>query len=228
MSGATFDITYGDSSFSRGTVGTDDVDIGGVTVTKQAIGLPTSVAASFASDTASDGLVGLAFSKLNTIQPQQQKTFFANAMNNLALPLFSANLKKDAAGSYEFGKIDTTAFKGNLANVSVDASNGFWQFDSPQFQVGNGAVQANNGSGIAIADTGTTLMLVDDAVVNAYYAQVTGAQFDAQSGGVVFPCNAALPDLSVAFGANHMATIPGNLNNFTEIGTDTTTGQACE
>lgn len=227
MTGSTFDITYGDASFSRGTVGTDTVDIGGITATAQAIGLPTQVSASFAQDTLSDGLVGLAFSTLNTIQPQQQKTFFANVMNDLAQPLFTANFKKNAAGSYEFGNIDTTSFKGALANVSIDSSNGFWQFNQKSFSIGNGAVQANNGSGTAIADTGTTLMLVDDAIVNAYYSEVAGAQFDANSGGVVFPCDSAQPDLNVAFN-DQMVTIPGTFNNFTEIGTDTQTGEACE
>jgi hypothetical protein len=73
MQGASFSISYGDGSGAAGNVGTDTVNIGGATVTSQAIELATAVSASFVSDTKSNGLVGLAFSKLNTVKPTQQK-----------------------------------------------------------------------------------------------------------------------------------------------------------
>jgi hypothetical protein len=229
LNGATFNITYGDSSFSEGTVGLDTVDIGGATVTQQAIGLPTVVAASFVSDTSSNGLVGLAFSALNTIQPQQQKTFFANVVSDLAEPVFTANLKHGVAGAYEFGKVDSTQFSGSLTQIPVDSSRGFWEFASTQIAVGSGQAQTvPGGSGTAIADTGTSLLIVDDGVVQAYYSQVTGAQNSAQAGGVVFPCNSTLPSLSVAIGDSYMAVIDGSLMNFSNAGTDSQTGEQCE
>ena len=61
-------------------------------------------------------------------------------------------------------------------------------------------------------------MLVDDSVVQLYYGQVAGAQFDAQSGGVVFPCDSSLPDLQIAVGDSYMATISGDLMNFSSAG----------
>lgn len=229
LDGATFNITYGDSSFAQGTVGIDTVDIGGATVTQQAIGLPTNVAASFVSDTSSNGLVGLAFSALNTIQPQQQKTFFANVVGDLAQPVFTANLKHGVAGAYEFGNVDSTQFTGSLAQIPVDSSNGFWEFTSTQIAVGNSQAQAvQGGSGTAIADTGTSLLIVDDAVVEAYYSQVTGAQNSASAGGVVFPCTSTLPSLSLAIGDSYMAVIDGSLLNFSSAGPDQQTGESCE
>jgi hypothetical protein len=229
LNGATFNITYGDGSFSEGTVGLDTVDIGGATVVKQAIGLPTTVAASFISDTSSNGLVGLAFSTLNTIQPQQQKTFFANVVNDLAQPVFTANLKHGVAGAYEFGKVDSTQFTGSLTQIPVDSSRGFWEFTSTQIAVGNTQAQTvQGGSGTAIADTGTSLLIVDDGVVTAYYSQVTGAQNSASAGGVVFPCTSTLPSLSVAVGDAYMAVIDGSLMNFSSAGTDQETGEQCE
>ena len=98
VSGATFDISYGDGSFANGPVGTDQVDIGGATVQAQTIGLPNNVSTSFVDDTASNGLLGLAFSSLNTVQPNQAKTFFDNAAGNLSQQVFTANLRSNSTG----------------------------------------------------------------------------------------------------------------------------------
>jgi Eukaryotic aspartyl protease len=205
------------------------VNIGGATVTSQAIGLPTQVASSFASDTASNGLVGLAFSTLNTVRPTQQKTFFANVSPLLSSPVFTANLQHGTAGAYEFGNVDSTQFQGQLATVPIDSTTGFWQFTSQSIAVGNGQPQTvQGGTGTAIADTGTSLLIVDPAVVSAYWSQVDGAMNSATAGGVVFPCNSALPDLSLAIGDSYMANISGSLMNFAQAGTDSQSGQACE
>lgn len=225
MQGSTFNISYGDGSFSRGPVVTDVVDIGGATVDKQAIGIPNTVSRSFTEDVHSNGLVGLGFSKINTIKPQKQKTFFDNVLPDLSQPVFTASLKAGVAGAYEFGNIDTTQFQGELTTVRVDTTRGFWQFGSVQFAVGNDAPQtASTGSGTAIADTGTSLMLMDDEIVDAYYAKVDGSRLSAAIGGFVFPCNSALPDLKVAIGDTYMATVSGKLMNFAQAGTDSQTG----
>lgn len=66
VDGAAWKISYGDGSGAAGTVGTDTVTIGGVTVENQTVELANKVSQSFVQDTNTDGLVGLAFSKLNT------------------------------------------------------------------------------------------------------------------------------------------------------------------
>lgn len=221
LRGSTFDISYGDGSFSRGPVVADTVDIGGMTVDKQAIGVPDTVSDSFIEDVHSSGLIGLGFSKINTIKPQKQKTFFDNVLPDLAQPVFTASLRSGVAGAYEFGNIDRTQFQGELTTVPVDTTRGFWQFDSTKFAVGNDSTQtASGGSGTAIADTGTSLMLMDDAIVEAYYANVKGAHKSRRSDGIVFDCDASLPDLKVAVGENYMATISGKLMNFARAAPD--------
>lgn len=225
LTGSTFNISYGDGSFASGPVGVDTVDIGGSTVDAQAIGLPNVVSDSFITNTASNGLVGLAFSQLNTIKPQAQKTFFDNVMADLTQPVFTAQLLSSATGSYEFGKIDKTLFKGQLQTAAVDSSNGFWQVSSTSAAVSGQKI--NIAGGTAILDTGTSLMLVADEMVVGYWNQVQGAQLNQQAGGVIFPCNAQLPDLQVAIG-NNLATVDGANMNFANVGTDTQTGQDCK
>ncbi|RQM05157.1 hypothetical protein DH86_00003161 [Scytalidium sp. 3C] len=224
LQGARFSISYGDGSDAEGAVGTDTVNIGGATVTSQAVEIATAVSSSFVQDTANSGLVGLAFSKLNTVQPQQQKTFFDNVIPDLEEPVLTADLRHDAVGAYEFGTIDTTKFSGELSWADVNTTNGFWQFSSSSFAIGDGQVTQLPAEGQAIADTGTTLMLVDPNIVNAYYSQVSGAVNDQQAGGVTFPCDSDLPDLSVDIGGNYQAVIPGSLINFTQVSGNTCFG----
>ncbi|KAI1801774.1 penicillopepsin [Daldinia bambusicola] len=223
MQGASFQISYGDGSGAAGNVGVDTVDIGGATVTQQAVEMATAVSRSFVEDTNNNGLLGLAFSQLNTIQPAPQKTFFDNVKSSLAEPLFTADLRSQAAGAYEFGRVDTSKFTGEMTWVPVNTTDGFWQFTSEKFAVNGGTPQTSTAGAQAIADTGTTLLLADPAVAEAYYAQVDGAVNDEQQGGFTFPCDAKMPDLQLDVGGN-MATVKGTDINFAQVDEQTCFG----
>ena len=60
----------------------------------------------------------------------------------------------------------------------------------------------------AIVDTGTTLLLVPNDVLEAYYSQVKGAKNSKKDQGWIYPCTATLPDLYISVG-NYNALIPG-------------------
>ncbi|KAI3340849.1 eukaryotic aspartyl protease [Ustulina deusta] len=216
LTGELWDISYGDGSSSGGNVYLDTVSIGGITVENQAVESATNVSLAFTQRPETDGLVGLAFSTLNTVKPNQQSTFFDNAMRDLAAPLFTANLRASEPGNYNFGFIDTTEFTGQITYVPVNTSAGFWQFTSQGFKVGDSAV-TTAATHQAIADTGTTLMLVPSDIAAAYYAQIPGAVNAVQTaGGYVFPCSATLPNYTALIGP-YQAVIPGEFINFAPV-----------
>lgn len=344
MSGYTWQISYGDGSSSSGDVYTDTVTIGNLTVSSQAVEAATTVSSEFTSDTEISGLVGLAFSSINTVSPKAQNTFFANAMASLDQPVFTANLKHDTDGSYNFGYIDSTAYTGeiyyaDLYNVSAEYS-GYWTFQSSGYAVGDGSTTSSTGTsgstgtspaagastttassvspgssaggfpggygggdpgfgsggggfgsygssdedtssdeslinwfdwfkGLArrgevkarsapptrqhagsavssssssssssstkkrdvsltsatitgIADTGTTLLMLPDEVVSAYYSQVSGAEDSETEGGYVFSCDQTLPDFTFAVGSGQI-TVPGDYINWSPVDEQGTT-----
>jgi hypothetical protein len=180
-------------------------------VTGQAVEKAKKVSSAFISDS-SDGLVGLAFSSINTVSPTQQSTFFDNAQSSLSSPLFAAYLPYNANGAYDFGYLDTSKYSGTIRYASVDDSNGFWEFPSTSYKVGSTTHSMSGFTGIA--DTGTTLILMGDSAVTAYYAQVSGASYDSSQGGYTFPCSATLPTFSFRIGSTYYATIPASLMNF--------------
>lgn len=103
--------------------------------------------------------------------------------------------------------------------MPVNSSAGFWQFTSQGFSVGNAA--AVSAPHEAIADTGTTLLLLPQEIADAYYSQVQGAVNDVRgAGGYVFPCSAELPDYTAMIGS-HQAVIPGDFINFAPVDGDT-------
>jgi hypothetical protein len=208
--GGSWKIQYGDGSTASGTVGFDNVDIGGAVVQKQCVELADHVATSFLQQPDTDGLLGLGFSSINQVQPQQQKTFFENIMGDLEQPLFTADLEDNNSGTYEFGTIDSSKFQGQIQYTDVQNADGFWGVESKSYTVG-GTQHSCQTCSPTIMDTGTSLLLMDADVVKNYYSQVSGAQFSNVNGGYEFPCGTSLPDFGVAIGS-YVATIKGKFS----------------
>jgi aspergillopepsin I len=213
LQGYTWNITYGDGSSSSGNVYTDTVTVGGVSVTGQAVELAEEISEQFIEDTDSDGLLGLAFSSINTVEPNHQTTFFDTAISEgvLAANVFTADLVAGAPGSYDFGFIDASKYTGSIAYTDIDTSNGFWEFTGTGYAIGTASFKSSSID--AIADTGTTLILLDDSIVDAYYKKVSGASYDDSQGGYVFSCSATLPSFTLGIGSYH-AIIPGTYMNY--------------
>ena len=79
---------------------------------------------------------------------------------------------------YTFGYIDEDVVQSTGAQIyytPIDSSNGFWQFPSISYSINGHVYQVSGNS--AIADTGTTLALVDDQTCQNVYASILGAKF---------------------------------------------------
>jgi hypothetical protein len=70
---STWRIKYGDGSTASGIVGTDQVDLGGLLLREQTVELAKVLSPQFTSGVG-DGLLGLAFGRLNTVKPHKAKT----------------------------------------------------------------------------------------------------------------------------------------------------------
>jgi aspergillopepsin I len=212
LAGYSWSITYGDQSSASGDVYKDFVVVGGVKASAQAVEAASQISQQFVNDKNNDGLLGLAFSSINTVKPKSQTTFFDTVKGQLDSPLFAVTLKHNAPGTYDFGFVDKNKYTGSLTYAQVDSSQGFWSFTADGYKIGS----KSGGSIQGIADTGTTLLLLPDNVVSDYYGQVSGAQQDSSAGGYTVPCSAQLPDFTVTIGS-YNAVVPGSLINYAPL-----------
>lgn len=211
MAGSTWQISYGDGSSASGTVVTDTLKIGGIAINNQAIECANQLSSSFQSG-AGDGLLGLAMGNINTVQPQRVQTPVENMITQKDIAanskLFTAYLgswrdaNEDDKGQsfYTFGYIDPAVLQHSNATEPywtplVDPQQGFWKFASTSVVI-NGKTTTRGGN-TAIADTGTTLALVDDATCDAIYAAIPKAKYDSTNQGWVFPTSTTAENLPV-------------------------------
>jgi hypothetical protein len=211
----TFLISYDDGSSASGSVFFDKVAVGGLMVASQAVESAREVSDDFTYDSATSGVFGLAFSSINEVSPTPQKTWFDNIKNSLNAPLFTANLKKSAPGQYGFGFIDTTAYKGTITYTPVQPADGYWQFSGSGYAIGSRPFVTKRLN--AIADTGTTLLLLPQAIVKAYWATVVGARYDSDQEGYIFPCKVTLPAFTFGIGI-YRGVVPGTYLNYVSVG----------
>ncbi|PMD41001.1 acid protease [Hyaloscypha variabilis F] len=214
--GLSWSILYGDDSSAYGNVWIDKVCLGKACFANQAVETAQDVSAEFIQDPNTDGLLGLAFSSLNTVTPTPQLTWFDNMASSLIEPLFTVNLKHKKPGSYNFGYIDPHQFSGSIGWTPVDPSQGFWTFNLTGYGVGKTVSLQEVDQ--TIADTGTTLLFLPDEPVNTYYSAVVGAFLDEENTGLeIFPCGAKLPDFAFSVG-EYTGVIPGNYMNYSTTG----------
>lgn len=209
--GQTWQISYGDGSTASGNVYFDIVKVGATTVTSQAVELAQTISPQFEADVDNDGILGLAMDSLNQVYPDLVRTFFSNAIPTLASPLFTANLKKGKPGNFNFGYINKSEYTGSITYVPITTVNGFWEFNSSGYAIGNSAFVSASIDGIA--DTGTTVVYLPPAIVSAYYTKVSGAKYVSTQGGYTFPCSATTPSLTLGIGS-YKTVIPGSYLNY--------------
>jgi hypothetical protein len=179
-------------------------------VEAQTIELADRMSNSLVRQNGTHGLFGLAFSSLNTITPTPANTPLDNMIAQKDIPaeqsLFTAYL-----GSYKdvndpdkgesfftFGGIDQSVVQATgqeITYVPVDNSRGFWEINNPSFAI-NGRVFGTEGN-TAIADTGTTLMLLSDTVCQTIYNSIPGAIYSRDAQGWLIPASVTLEELPI-------------------------------
>ncbi|KAK1760581.1 aspartic peptidase domain-containing protein [Echria macrotheca] len=211
----TWKITYGDGSSASGDVGTDVVSIGGLSIKDQAVELAKTMSQQF-SEGSGDGLLGLAFPKINTImsngQADPQPTPVTNMISQSDIPkeaelftsCFYSSRDEGKESFYTFGWIDQDLVKASgqeIAWTDIDNSEGFWMFPSESATIAGRKITLSGNK--AIADTGTTLALVSDEVCDALYKQIKGATYSDKDQGYLIPKSISaddLPEFSIAVG----------------------------
>ncbi|KAL7934953.1 aspartic peptidase domain-containing protein [Trichoderma chlorosporum] len=213
QNGLSWLIKYGDGSSANGIVYKDRVQIGDTFFDQQSIESAIQVSDDISDDTFSSGLLGAASSAGNTVRPTKQKTYLENIKDQLAKPLFTANLKKGKPGNYNFGYINASEYTGDIQYAAINPKGPLWEISVSGYRVGSDETKYVARVWNAIADTGTTLLLAPTDIVNAYYAQVNGSMMNSDAGMMVVPCAAKLPDFVFGLG-KYRGIIPGTYMNY--------------
>ncbi|EEA25071.1 hypothetical protein TMatcc_006713 [Talaromyces marneffei ATCC 18224] len=221
MPGYDWFSTTGDQTTLRGRVFQDLVKIGHLSYPNQAIqvvDIITPRSAMYNPNQPQDGIFGLAFSSMNCVRPTKQKTFFANIKRFLNAPLFAFCLKHRTPSTIDFGWIDSRKYKGQIVWTDVNKRYRFWNISIDGFSIGRDPSSSIPFS--AIVDTGSSINLLPEYIVNQYYKRIPDSYKSTQHGGYIFPCTqtSIIPDFSLKIG-QYIAVTPGQLLKFSSNGT---------
>ena len=96
----------------------------------------------------------------------------------------------------------------------MSTKRGLWEFNASGYQIGTQGFVASSMD--AIADTGTTLLFLPQAVVQAYYAGVAGGYYEASVQAYIFPCSSKLPTFTFGLGS-YRGVVPGTYMNYGQL-----------
>ncbi|OGM46889.1 aspartic endopeptidase (AP1) [Aspergillus bombycis] len=215
-------VSYVDGSSVSGSIGTEDITIGGVAFKTQPVQLAKTMSSMFTQFSA-DGVLGLAFGHIN--HPQQDIKALAERLSTGDDLEQSAKLFTAKFGSwgdsdvkkpfYTFGSIDEDAVRycgHDVHHTPIDNSQGYWMLESPSTTVGENAI--NRSENKAIVDTDAALTLLDDQTCQAIYDSIPGAFYDSESQGFLIPSDVnvdQLPVVQLAVGEKSFAMLKKSL-----------------
>lgn len=206
-----------DGTAAYGIVYQDTIQFGNSTVENATVQSAQTMAARFETDVQMSGIMGLAKSLRNNIEPPMP-TFMDMLTPLLESPVFTVDLKKNATGQFEFGRIDMTKASDNITWLDSASRSPHWDvtFDLTSWVVPGQVWWYHQFS--ATIDTGTTLMFLPSPLASRYWYNVPGMRPGMELGSAyTFPCANAkhLPDLLFKLpGTEHVLTIPGYYLNY--------------
>ena len=101
-----------------------------------------------------------------------------------------------------------------MTYVTVNSANGFWEFTRNSYTVRSDAFVSLSID--AVADTGTTLFLLPQHVITAYYKKVAGAIYCSLQGGYIFTYATTPPSITLGSGT-YKAAVPGSYLNYAPV-----------
>jgi cathepsin D len=193
-----FTLQYGSGDVS-GMIYNDTVSIGGITATSQ------TILAANVSDEAFFGqmnaLVGLSFASVSTTgnSPLVQTL---RSEGRLPSPVFGFKLN-DTGSELSFGSLNKKLYKGKPTYVPVSGDK-YWQVEFEKMTLWDKDVTPKVKT--AIIDSGTSLILADEASVDTFYDSVYGSLKNETTGLWEVMCY-NIPTINVTFGGM-VITVP--------------------
>lgn len=206
-----------DGTAAFGIVYHDTIRFGNIEVANATVQSAETMATRFETDIEMSGIMGLAKRLRNNIEPPVP-TFMDMLTPLLDSPVFTVDLKRNATGQFEFGRIDMAKAADNITWLDSVGRSPHWDvnFDLTSWVVPDQTWWYYPFSGTI--DTGTTLMFLPSGLASRYWYSVPGMRPAAElDGAYTFPCANAkeLPDLLFKLpGTEHVLTIPGRYLNY--------------
>ncbi|XP_006459350.1 hypothetical protein AGABI2DRAFT_218475 [Agaricus bisporus var. bisporus H97] len=216
-----FGESFGDGTYANGFVAMEEIEMGGLTVSGQAMGFVTNSSVVLADQ--ESGIVGMGFQRLSTVSNKvaNSTTLLSRLVQQgLPYPMFGLSLNRQG-GSLSLGAIDASIVTSphNLSWNSVTEFSPFgaesnassylhWAIPLSSFSV-NGTqltpipsqAAATRNVSLALLDVGTFGMYGPFQDVVRLYDMIDGARLvDADSGQWIVPCTTSIL-LSFTFGS---------------------------
>ncbi|KAF7794539.1 hypothetical protein EIP86_005673 [Pleurotus ostreatoroseus] len=221
---APINLTYG-IGWAYGTISYAAVEFAGFSISSQAY-LDVSKAENPALSYGADGIAGLGFTSLSTIDAWVNHTggstgrsllynaFAANPSepNYIAFSLQrSTDPDSDVEGSFSIGEVESqysAVLNSTALSTWPEAAPSRWNVLLDAVLVGSKTISvssvvdgAPSGKAVVLLDSGTSYTYASEDVCNAIYGNVDGAQYDSSLGQWVVPCDAEV-DVALQFGGN--------------------------
>ncbi|TFK51942.1 Asp-domain-containing protein [Heliocybe sulcata] len=205
----SFSLAYGDGSTVSGEQYNDTVTIAGLTAKQQRLGAASTYSSGFSKENfVPDGLMGMGY---QSISEYNAPPVFSSlvAQGQTSQPVFSFKLARSGS-QLTIGGSDSSLYTGGLTCIPV-TQQGYWQTVMDNVKVNGNRV---TNSIHAIIDTGTTLVVGDEATVDEIYAAIPGSRpaiLEVGLGFFTVPCN-NIPKLGLSFGSATFNISPQTFN----------------
>lgn len=206
-----------DGTAANGIVYLDTVHLDNFSIHNTTVQSAEVVAARFEKEKGLSGIMGLAKKLPNNIEPPTP-TFLERLRPSLENAVFTADLRRNATGRFDFGYIDESLTSDDITWLNTDPESKHWdvEFDLTAWEGGDQTWYYHKFR--ATIDTGTTLMFLPDVLSSMYWFTIPGMRIDPRLGNAyTFPCSIgnSLPDLKFKLpGTQHVLTIPGPYLNY--------------